>query len=203
MSEQNSAPKPKRRDRREEILREATHLFAEHGYQGATLSMIAEAVGLTEPGVLHYFPSKVHLLQGVLAYRDEKEAEKYAGMLAAQKRDIAELLGLLEEVYRENEKVPGIIQLFTVLVGESIYPEHPSHDFFVDRYRRERAIYTEQLSMLTDQTIPPGVSTGALATLIMAVMDGLHIQWLLDPDRVDLVATYQLFAQMVIEYLGE
>lgn len=181
-------------------MREASRLFAEHGFQGATLSMIAEAVGLTEPGVLHYFPNKVELLQGVLAYRDQKDAEKYADMLTAEKKNIGDMFEMLEDVYRENEKIPGLIQLFTVLVGESIYKDHPSHAFFEERYRHGRAIYIEQLAGLTQEPIPPDIDLTELATLIMAVMDGLHIQWLLDPQEVDLVGTYKLFARIVVGY---
>lgn len=38
-------------------------------------------------------------------------------------------------------------------------------------------------------------------TLIMAVMDGLQIQWLLDPEKVDMVKTFKLFSRMIVEYL--
>lgn len=156
-SQLNDAAKTKkkraRRDRTEEILVEATKLFAEYGFQGTTLAMVAKAVDLAEPGVLHYFPSKVHLLQGVLEYRDQKDTEIYSSLIESEKKDIAEFFKLLEGVYLENEKVPELIQLFIVLVGESIYREHPSHDFFVGRYRQGREIYTKELSALTEKRI--------------------------------------------------
>jgi hypothetical protein len=37
----------------------------------------------------------------------------------------------------------------------------------------------------------------------MAMMDGLQIQWLLDPENVDLQASFDLFAKMVTSYLKE
>lgn len=196
--QQRQTNKGVRRNRTEEILEKATGLFAEYGFQGTTLAMVAEDVGLTEPGVLHYFPSKVHLLQGVLEYRDRKDFEKYSVLIESKKESFAELFGIVEHVWAENEKVPGLVQLFIVLVGESIGSEHPSHDFFVDRYHRRREIYTRQLSKIE---APVEVDPDELASLIMAVMDGLQIQWLLDPEKVDLAATFKLFSEIVVGYM--
>lgn len=190
-----------RRDRTEEILEATTMLFSKYGFQGTTLSRVSEAVGLTEPGVLHYFPSKIDLLQGVLEYRDKKDFEKYSVLLESEKKNAAELFTLLTNVYANDKKHPELIQLFIVLVGESIHCDHPSHDFFVNRYQRSREIYIQQLSSLSQLKIRADVDLNELATLIMAVVDGLHIQWLLEPEKVDLVAIFDLFAKLIVGYL--
>jgi AcrR family transcriptional regulator len=197
----NTQPKRVRRERRDEILQAATRLLGEYGFQGTTLALVAEAVGLTEPGVLHYFPSKVHLLMGVLEYRDRQETDRSAALIGSEMNSISELFNLLEEAYAQIEKIPGLIQLFTVLVGESIRHDHPSHDYFVERYRHGRDIYVQQFLNLNETRIRPGVDLDELASLIMAVQDGLQIQWLLDPEKVNLVATFQLFSRIVVEYL--
>jgi len=190
-----------RRDRTNEILETATRLFAEYGFQGATLAQVAEAVGLTEAGVLHYFPSKVHLLQGVLEYHEQKDMETYLEAIEEDKKSSAELFALLETLVTENEKIPGLIQLFTVLVSESIRSDHPSHDYFVERYRLGREMYVTQFFKLLKNKIRPDVDLSELTTLIMAVMDGLQIQWLLDPKKVDMVGTFKLFSKIVVAYL--
>ncbi len=51
---------------RPRIVREATRLFSERGFDGTTLQDIAEAVAVTKPAVLHHFPSKEHVQQAVL-----------------------------------------------------------------------------------------------------------------------------------------
>jgi len=190
-----------RRNRTNEILETATRLFAEHGFQGATLAQVAEAVGLTEAGVLHYFPSKVHLLQSVLEYHEQKDIETYLETIERDNKSATELFALLETLIAENEKITGLIQLFTVLVSESIRSDHPSHDYFVERYRRGREMYVTQFFKLLKNKIRPDVDLNELATLIMAVMDGLQIQWLLDPKKVDMVGTFKLFSKTIVESL--
>ncbi len=190
-----------RRDRKEEILEKASQLFGEHGFQGATLDLVARAVGLTEQGVLHYFPSKVHLLQGVLEYRDQKDIEKNSELIERVHNNLTDLFDHLDDLVTQNEKIPGLIQLFTVLVSESIRSDHPSHDYFVDRYRRVRDIYVREFLKVNKTEIRPDMNLDELASLIMAVMDGLQIQWLLDPGKVDMVAVFKLFSKIVVGYL--
>jgi TetR/AcrR family transcriptional regulator len=53
-------------DVRTATLLAATRLFAAHGFGGTTVQDIADAVGVTKPAVLHYFPTKERLHQAVL-----------------------------------------------------------------------------------------------------------------------------------------
>src|SRR5215467_907739 len=59
-------PRPIKRLRRDEILDEATRLFAERGYEGASMADLAERVGLRKASLFHHFPSKDVLYAAVL-----------------------------------------------------------------------------------------------------------------------------------------
>jgi AcrR family transcriptional regulator len=52
--------------RRDEIVDEATRLFAERGYEGASMADLAERVGLRKASLFHHFASKDVLYAAVL-----------------------------------------------------------------------------------------------------------------------------------------
>ena len=198
-STQGAGKKRERRDRTEDILKEATKIFGIHGFRGTTLSSVAEAVGLSEPGLLHYFPSKVNLLQSVLEYRDRQDIERLMGKFSSGNPP---LFTALNKLMTDNEKKPVMIRLFTVLVGESIRKDHPSNDFFKDRYNRARKRIAENLTILSEAgEIKQDVDIDKVATLIIAMMDGLQIQWLLHPEEVCLSDSFNLFSDIMNGYL--
>lgn len=55
--------------RRQELIDAALHLFAEKGYDGASIRDIARRAGVTEALVYHYFRSKEHLFEEVIKAR--------------------------------------------------------------------------------------------------------------------------------------
>jgi AcrR family transcriptional regulator len=48
-------------ERREQILGAARRCFAEHGYEGATVTRLEQATGLSRGAIFNYFPSKEEL----------------------------------------------------------------------------------------------------------------------------------------------
>lgn len=191
-----------RRDRTNEILETATRLFSENGFRGTTIAQVAEAVELTEAGVLHYFPSKVKLLEGVLNYREKEDQKKYSAMTSLENPEFSELIRILQQLVADNQQKPALIRLFTVLVAESIRTDHPSHDHFVNRYNSGRQLYGQVFKQLQEEgQIRADLKPDQLGSLFMAVMDGLQTQWLLDPNKVDMAETFELFSKMMSAYL--
>jgi AcrR family transcriptional regulator len=172
------------RSQRERVLRAAMDIFSTQGYRGASLDAVAEAVGITRQGLLHYFPSKVELLLGVLDLRQEEDHDRIQRMFD-RSQGMADVLLTLA---RRNQTRPELIRMFTILASESVDADHPGHAWFVDRYRGVRSRMIERIA----EEQRAGTLTGALApesitVLLIAVMDGLQIQHLLDPRAVDLV----------------
>ena len=177
-------PREETARKRRDILRAATEVFGSKGYTKGSLADIAELVGMTHAGVLHHFGSKDALLLEVLLYRDETDVEHLEGHHIP---DGLDLFRHLVTTARLNESRPGIIQAFAVLSAESVTDDHPAKEFFTRRYETLRAEVREALVSICDPDDPPAEQdVDAAVASIIAVMDGLQIQWLLAPDAVRL-----------------
>src|SRR3954451_13340791 len=90
---------------RAEILRAAVPLFIENGYRGAPLAAVADAARMTQPGLLHHFPSKEHLLMAVL---EERDSESRAAMRDALQEGGDAALHALEDLVDHNAGTPEL-----------------------------------------------------------------------------------------------
>ncbi|MFD6178617.1 MULTISPECIES: TetR family transcriptional regulator [unclassified Isoptericola] len=172
--------------RRQEILDVAAATFANRGYNNASLAEIADEVGISAPAILHHFRSKEGLLTELLRARDGERVGDAAD--GSRPRGLAFLDHLVDTVARNAER-PGITQLYTVLSAEAVTDGHPAQTWFRDRYVGLRAMVRQALAeALDDGELSAGTDLDETAAAVVAVMDGLQVQWLLDPERVDMVA---------------
>ena len=177
--------------RREQILSAAVELFGEVGYRGTSLRDIAQRVGITHPGLLYHFHSKQELLSAVLARRDETDEANFRFDDVPTARAHAERM---LELAAHNSTSPGIIELFATLSAESTDPEHPAHDYFSRRYRRVIDIFQGMFDRLAEEgELREGVDTADLGLTFTALMDGLQVQWLYEPEQVDVVGVLRRF----------
>ncbi|MEU2114601.1 TetR/AcrR family transcriptional regulator [Streptomyces sp. NPDC016459] len=177
-------------ERRTDILRATLEVIAERGYRGATLASVAERVGLTQQGLLHYFPTKEALLVAVLEERDRWDT-------SGGRDPEGWRLDLLESLVEYNAMRPGIVQTFSALLGESVTDEHPARAFFTERYAQVRANMARVLRLEFGERLPGGLTPERAAPLLTAVMDGLQYQWLLDPAAVDMPTAFRDFLRLL------
>jgi AcrR family transcriptional regulator len=194
-------------DRRAEIVAAALEVFAERGYRGGSLAAVAERVGLTQQGVLHYFPNKDALLTDVLRLRDALDGQDLPGDgggpdpgppdRVSPDRAGPDGLAGVEALVARNSTRPGLVQCFTVLAAESVTDQHPAHDFFAHRYRILRPQLAALLRAELGDPGPSGLTADQASALLIAVMDGLQQQWLLDPGQVDMAGLVSAFAAVL------
>src|SRR4051812_40566674 len=168
--------------RREDILKAALTTFGSKGYKNGSLAEIAEQVDMTHAGILHHFGSKDQLLLEVLSYRDETDV---ADLENQHIPGGIQLFHHLVKTAKLNMERPGIVQAYAVLSAEAVTDGHPARDYFQGRYSTLRTEVGEAFRVVcaergvTDQS---AIEFGAAA--ILAVMDGLQVQWLLDPQAI-------------------
>ncbi|MFS4095688.1 TetR/AcrR family transcriptional regulator [Streptomyces sp. AF1A] len=176
-------------ERRAEIVGAALEVIAERGYRGASLAAVAERVGLTQQGLLHHFPTKDALLVAVLQERDRWDAVP----------DTQWRMDLLASLVEYNAMRPAIIQTFCALLGESVTEDHPARAYFTERYARVRTSMARVLRAEYGDRLPNGLTPERTAPLLVAVMDGLQYQWLLDPESVDMPGAFRDFLRLLGE----
>jgi AcrR family transcriptional regulator len=176
---------------RDRVVRSALQAYATNGYSGSSLAGIAAAAGLTTAGLLHHFPSKEELLVAVLQERDRLDGERFnlRGFVGL------DALDALVKLVEANVSTPGLVRAFTVLMGESAAEDHPASRWFRERYPRRCDNLAAALRAGIDRNeVRSGTDCDAVATEIIAMMDGLQVQWVLDPERVDMA---RLFAHYI------
>ncbi len=163
-------------DRRSEILEAAVECFGTLGYYGTSLQRIATMVGLTKAGVLHYVGSKEGLLHEVLnEMYDRETVDITVGMIRNKYPLIADMW---RETVKINSKRPKLVHMFSTLSAEALNPEHPAHDYFVDR--EEHCV---DVAENIRWHVPEGVDAEQVLRAGFAMMDGVQLRWLRKPDQ--------------------
>uniref|UniRef100_A0AAU2JT77 TetR family transcriptional regulator n=1 Tax=Streptomyces sp. NBC_00049 TaxID=2903617 RepID=A0AAU2JT77_9ACTN len=177
--------------RRQKILDTAVEHFAQWGFHASSLARIANDCGITQGGLLHHFRGKEDLLLSVLAHSEQHDVERLFGERA---ESVAAYFATVVALAADNERRPGIVRMFNTLVGESGNPGHPAHPYFKQRYARVLGHTVELLEAgIARGELRAGTDCEAVGRELLAVMDGLQIQWVLAPESVDMPARLHAF----------
>ncbi len=175
---------PKGVAKRDEILDAALEIFSKNGYDRTSVREVARATGLSQAGLLHYFNSKEDLFIEVLRRRDARNERLYD----QNRGDPVTAAGLVS-IVRHNSEEPGLVRLFVAMSAESTAVDSEARSFFTSRYQALRAGIAADISEQQQRgEIANDLHADVIASLLLAAADGLQIQWLLDPDTVDMGA---------------
>ena len=176
-------PYAKSAQRRAEIVASATAVFAARGYRGGSLREIAKQLGMSLTSVVHHFPSKSALLVAVLENADSAHADSFQA--DTRKEGVAH--AVLQFVRRNIER-PEMLRLLALMAAEASAPDHPAHEWFRDRYEQVVALLATAVRRDQDEgRISNRRHPELIAAALVAMWDGLQLQWLIDPRR-DLIA---------------
>jgi AcrR family transcriptional regulator len=183
----NRGTYPKGDRRKVQILQAAFETFAAGGYHTASMLQIAAACGVSRAGLLHHFPTKEALLEAVLDERDRRTAELFFRDAPPESEDGVAYFASLLRVVEHNALNPEIVRLFAVLSTEATDSEHPAHAYFVARYERSQRRTRAALGNLAERgLLRSGAARAGLEVDVIALMDGLQVQWLLNPGGTDM-----------------
>jgi AcrR family transcriptional regulator len=162
---------------REEILAAALDHFVRAGYDRTSVREVARDAGVSQAGLLYHFPTKEELFLEVLRWRAERDAPVNPSLVS---------FDVLMNALEVNRREPGLARLYVLMSAESTIEDGPIHEYFRDRYATVVARMAEDLRDAQSRgEVSAAVDADAAASLLVAAADGLQVQWLLNPDALD------------------
>ncbi|MBN4174963.1 HTH-type transcriptional regulator BetI [Pseudomonas savastanoi pv. phaseolicola] len=191
---------PKGEVRKAEIIQAAMTIFARDGYAGASLSNIAKVAGLSQVGLLHHFPTKLVLLQAVLEHRDQYVAARLHD--AGQVASLEGFMAFLKQVMSFSIEDASVSQALMIINTESLSVTHPAHRWFSERFQVVHSHLQTHLNVLAQAgEIRQDVDVRQISLEIVAMMDGMQIQWLRSPADVQIDSAFARFLERLAQDL--
>ena len=174
--------------RTEEAILEATlRLLAARGIHGTSLELLADEVGVAKSSILWHFGSKEELLLRVAERAFEAiargPAQSILELPSIEEREAAMWRFYADTVRRR----PELRRVVLYLIFESAEGRPELRARLQQLYRRMRELFAEGLRGV----VPNPERRRRLAAISVAALDGLFLQWLLDPESLDLDALHR------------
>jgi AcrR family transcriptional regulator len=168
--------------RRQEIVNAGLAVFSSSGFHGASLRDVAERAGLSQAGLLYHYPSKEHLLKAILTWRNN-EARRQLGEPVPDGLDLIRRLVALQPATRTRE----LAQLHVIVSAEGSAADHPVHGYVLEHHTSVLEMVRKAFERAAARgELRRDVDCARAARTLIALMDGLQVQWLLHPDEVDM-----------------
>lgn len=163
---------------RQHILNTALNLIMNRGVKETSISDIAREAGISKGTLSYHYPSKNSLVFDVTDYHFKQVTDALIAQLESMTSFSPEQLfetALKTVIY---EKQRGQLNLY--LVQNAVTGNNELRDRFREKYREWRGM----VFRLLKEKYPHAVeeTLRVYSYLVVAVMDGLIIQWLLEPD---------------------
>jgi AcrR family transcriptional regulator len=162
----------------EEALAAALRVFWRHGYEGASLTDLTEAMGITRPSLYACFGNKEALFRKTLdLYEREKLAYVGKALEAPTARGVAErflrgALAIQTSTCGDPKGCLGVIS--TVACG--VEAESIRKEVIERRASSEEALFNRFEQAGRDGDLPDGVEPVALGRYLLAIVQGMSVQ---------------------------
>ena len=171
------------------LLEAAEQLIADKGSSRTTLAEIGERAGYSRGLANQRFGSKRDLV-GRLTRRIQKRVldETLVPALDGE-TGLGALLAAVDVYVAALDRAGETGRAFYVLMGESIGPVPEIRETFAKANREFRAYVEREIKQgIEAGDIRPDLDVAAQTGLVVGALRGIALQWLVDPDGVDLVA---------------
>lgn len=186
-------------ERKREIAQAAARLISERGFNGISLKDVADEVGMSQPGLLHYVGNKDGLLS--LLITDVYDAfgtpaEFLTTGLPGSDPEAPLFPAYLRYLVRRNANRRQMVQLYMVLETEAFNPQHPLYDYFRSRPTSVWGQYSQIPWNIPPEMRPWEQTMEPVVRQCIEAMDGIQLRWLRDPP-IDLYDEWLVFEKLL------
>ena len=183
-----------------EILDIAVELFGARGLRGTSIGAVAARLGLTDSGVLHYFPTKDALIDAAVDRALERQTSQMRALVEP---------GGLEAIERMSEwgaiveETPELVALQVILSSEAIL----ENSTVAQQVKRRYAAIHELAAGLIRQGIDRGeirADTDAdwEASAIIAYLDGIRLQWFYSNRQLPIAQAVRHYFELLVDRIA-
>ena len=183
-----------------EILDIAMELFGARGLRGTSIGAVAERLGLTDSGVLHYFPTKDALIDAAVDRALERQTSP---MRALVEPGGLEAIKQMAEWGAIVEETPELVALQVILSSEAIL----ENSTVAQQVKRRYAAIHELAAGLIRQGIDRGeirADTDAdwEASAIIAYLDGIRLQWFYSNRQLPIAQAVRHYFELLVDRIA-
>jgi AcrR family transcriptional regulator len=164
----------RRQQTRDVLMAAASEVFAERGYEGASLEEIAERAGFTRGAIYKNFDGKEHLFFAVIDRLNEQVIEAFRAVAPSGPHTRDWDMSKLAELWRAS--AAEFDELYAIGLEYELYVlRNPSaRERAIAHRRQQRALVAEFIEEVADRSgMTLRLPAPTLASIVLAAADGL------------------------------
>jgi len=193
--------KSKADQRRIEIIQAFSQCVIDQGAAGSSIRKIADAAGVKPSTLHHYFKNRDEIIEEAVVYFTDRIFEDFREQVAAMGAEPG-LTGTdridrgMEFIFSKgmiNEDHTGFFLECLVVARHNPRIKATIADLF----RRFRGAIVDHMEQIPGFERLESPRKELLASTIVAIHEGIELQWFVDPDRIDLARTLQITRDII------
>lgn len=179
------------------LVEAAARLFAGKGYRQTTVADVADLAGISRGSIPWHFGSKEGLLLAVIEDTFLETTHSFSEHYPAGPDGLVTLTDQIEEFTRRP-----VTRLLISLLLEAVEPDSPIHHQYVELHTTMRRIIETWVAQPHNTfRLPDGVTPADFGIVMLAATIGIHQQWRMAPDRVDLHEAFRGLHRLMLSAL--
>ena len=186
--------------RRRQIVDTAIRTIAARGFAKASLAEIAREAGVSKGVISYHFAGKSELVEAVLARLLREPAEFIKERVGAHDGALEKLTAYIRANF-EHMKARRSHYVVLVDLWDNRTESQGDNPFNAGAYEPSRNFLARILDSGQAEGELRALPSKTMASVIQAAIDGVMLQWVFDPEAIDLDASGEEVVQMITNHI--